>query len=510
MSKLKLAWNSLSGAGMFFTDASVSLIMTPIIVRELGRRDYGLWELMLSVVGYLGILDLGMAPAVIRHVAHAESKGDAQLLNRVFNTGIVALCGAGIIGASVIAILAIWGDSILGLSPGEVPFVGLLFGLFAAHLVLGFFLSSIVAFVMGLQYHRLINGVRMCTTLIQAFCIYQVLNSGGEPALIYMSITVLGINTLQSVIFFTWILRTTPVKLDMSSVSLQTARELITFGLKSTLLMAAGSLVKRATLFVTAHVVGVAAIAYFVIPNRLAEYAQALSLALGFPLTPYFTSLTSTGGIASAREAWLPITRALQLVALGMPVAVMWLGVPFLHRWMGAEYAENGRVVLYILCTALLFQGVACNGNRLLMSMGKHGRVATMAAVLAPVAVVASVYLGRLWGIVGIATAVASYIAVQAMGELYFACRELQLPIRVHLRGTVGRYLLPIALCCLAFWLMRRIEVPASYPAILVQGAVAGLVYLIAAFFFALESHERRSMIAWVARRAGRDIGSAA
>jgi O-antigen/teichoic acid export membrane protein len=505
VSRLKLAWNSLSGASLFFTDASVSLVMTPIIVAQLGRRDYGLWELMLSVVGYLGILDLGMGPAVIRHVAHAQAKENPEELTRVFNTGIVALCGAGVLGAAIIGILALWGSSILGLRPNEVPYLGILFGLFAVHLVLGFFLSSVVAFVMGLQYHRLINTVRMCTTVLQAFLVYTVLTSGREPALIYMSLAVLSINTLQATLFITWILRRSPVRLDFSVVSLQTARELLTFGLKSTLLMAAATLVKRAALFVTAHVVGVAAIAYFVIPNRLAEYAQALGLALGFPLTPYFTSLASgSGGIESARAAWLPITRALQLVALGMPVAVMWLGEAFLRRWMGAEYADHGRVVLYVLCSALMVQGVACNANRLLMSLGKHGRVALLAAVLAPVAVIASIFLGRQWGIVGIAAAVAGYAALQAVGELYFACRELQMPIASHLRGTAARYLLPLSICSLAFFLMRRIEVPSTYLAILSQGIAAGVLYLAAAFVFALQPDERRSIIAWVGQRARR------
>jgi len=78
VSRIRVVLNSLSGVGLFLTDAIVSLIMTPIIVLSLGNRDYGLWELMLSIVGYLGILDIGMGPAVMRDVAHAEARSDTS------------------------------------------------------------------------------------------------------------------------------------------------------------------------------------------------------------------------------------------------------------------------------------------------------------------------------------------------------------------------------------------------------------------------------------------------
>lgn len=501
VNKIKLAWNSLSGVGLFFTDAVISLVMTPIVVTALGRRDYGLWELMLSVVGYLGILDIGMSPAVMQQVAHAEAKEDQQQLNRVFNTGMAALCGAGVIGAAIIGVLSLWGDAILGLKPAELPYIGLLFGLFAVHLVVGFVMSAVTAFMMGLQYHRLINAVRVVTTLVQALLIYSVLMSEREPALVYMSLVVLSVNAVQTVLFMFWILRRSSIRIGVTFVSLQTARELLTFGLKSTLLMASATLLRRAALFVIAHVVSVAAVAYFVIPSRLAEYAQRLSLAMGFPLTPYFTALAGRGGIEAARAAWFPVTRALQFVALGMPVAVAWLGDPFLGRWMGSEYADNGRGVLYFLCGALLIQGVACNASRVLMSMGKHGRIALLSAALSPVAIVFSIYSGRRWGIVGIAGVLAGYSAIQAIGELYFACRELQILVWDHLCRTAARYVLPLSICAGTFFLLRQAEVPETYSEILLQGTVAGVIYLAASFLFALDRNERYVMIAWLRER---------
>lgn len=501
MSRIRVVMNSLSGVGLFLTDAIVSLIMTPIIVLSLGNRDYGLWELMLGIVGYLGILDIGMGPAVMRDVAHAEARSDTSQLNRVFNTGVAALGFAGLVGGLLVAALSVWGDRIVGVRSADVPYISLLFLLFALHLVVGFLMTAVTAFMMGLQQHRLINSVRIVMSILQALLVYKVLRSGVEPALIYMSMVVLGINSLQALGFAAWVLRRSPARLNSKDIRIDTARYLLTFGMKSTLLMASGALLKRAALFVIAHVVSVAAVVYFVIPNRLAEYAQSLGLAVGFPLTPYFAALDGQGGVDATREAWFPVTRALQLVTLGVPVGVAWMGEPFLNRWMGAEYAQNGHVVLYMLCGALLVQGAACNANRVLMSMGRHGRIALLSAILSPVAVGLSVVLGKQWGIIGVAAAIVIYGSLQACGELYFACKELRIAVSEHLRRTVATYIVPLLLCSGSFLALRHWSVPDTYDRILAHAAVGAATYLVSVFLFALHRRERQAMIAWLYTR---------
>ena len=52
----KLLLNSLSGTSFYLINIVVAFIMSPVIIRALGNRDYGLWELVMSVIGYMGLL----------------------------------------------------------------------------------------------------------------------------------------------------------------------------------------------------------------------------------------------------------------------------------------------------------------------------------------------------------------------------------------------------------------------------------------------------------------------
>ncbi len=67
----------------FFLTTAVSLLMMPFIVHTLGDRIYGLWALVATLLGYYGLLDFGLTPAVCQHIAVALGRGDREACNGV-------------------------------------------------------------------------------------------------------------------------------------------------------------------------------------------------------------------------------------------------------------------------------------------------------------------------------------------------------------------------------------------------------------------------------------------
>ena len=79
-----------------------ALLYTPVMLRLLGQSEYGLYQLVHSVVSYLGLLSLGFTSAYVRYFSIAKAKGledEVARLNGMFMTiflviaGIAALCG---------------------------------------------------------------------------------------------------------------------------------------------------------------------------------------------------------------------------------------------------------------------------------------------------------------------------------------------------------------------------------------------------------------------------------
>lgn len=56
----------------------ISIIYTPIMLRLLGQSEYGLYNLVNSVVSYLGLLNFGFGSAYVRYYSRYKVKDDKE------------------------------------------------------------------------------------------------------------------------------------------------------------------------------------------------------------------------------------------------------------------------------------------------------------------------------------------------------------------------------------------------------------------------------------------------
>jgi O-antigen/teichoic acid export membrane protein len=74
-----------------------NLVLTPILFRKLGVDDYGLWLILLSMVGLLYVLELGLGDNIVRAVTRHRASGNLEAARPVVANGVVlalAIAGA--------------------------------------------------------------------------------------------------------------------------------------------------------------------------------------------------------------------------------------------------------------------------------------------------------------------------------------------------------------------------------------------------------------------------------
>ena len=59
------------------------LIYTPIMLRLLGQSEYGLYQLVYSVVSYLSLLSFGFTASYMRFYSRAKAKKDEDEVSRL-------------------------------------------------------------------------------------------------------------------------------------------------------------------------------------------------------------------------------------------------------------------------------------------------------------------------------------------------------------------------------------------------------------------------------------------
>ncbi|CAN5184223.1 O13/O129/O135 family O-antigen flippase [soil metagenome] len=86
----------------------VALIAIPLLVKGLGTERFGIFILIWTLIGYFGLLDLGLGRAMTQAVAEILGKGNEEELPAVAWTGLLLTGLLGIVGATLLLIFVPW------------------------------------------------------------------------------------------------------------------------------------------------------------------------------------------------------------------------------------------------------------------------------------------------------------------------------------------------------------------------------------------------------------------
>lgn len=90
--KRTVARNILSNYAGTVVTMAAGFVTAPYLANKLGATGYGLWLLIGTFTGYLGLLDLGVRGSVGRFIAFHRARNDAKATNETLTTALILLC----------------------------------------------------------------------------------------------------------------------------------------------------------------------------------------------------------------------------------------------------------------------------------------------------------------------------------------------------------------------------------------------------------------------------------
>ena len=136
----QLKWGTISSNIQMVLGFLISLVYTPLMLRLMGQSEYGLYNLVLSVVSYLGVLNFGFTSAYMRFFSRGKIKEDKEKLaelNGMFLLLFLALATLALVAGTILSFRA---DLIFGnqLSPEELGKASVLMIILSINLAFGF------------------------------------------------------------------------------------------------------------------------------------------------------------------------------------------------------------------------------------------------------------------------------------------------------------------------------------------------------------------------------------
>jgi len=293
----------------------VSFFLSPFIVHQLGNTGYGIWVLVGSLTGYLGILDLGLRPAVVKYVAHYKALGDDENINRVVNTVLATF--------TVIASFVVIGSLILSYFSTEafkVPreyhiqlrVIIVIIGLnVAASFPFGVFSATLNA----LQRFDLNNVIQISVFLIRTVLVVLFLRLGG--GLIALGIIVLASSLAEFMLKARWCLKINPaMKVNRHLANSETFKTIAGFSAYTFIMSVAMRVSFQTDSIVIGAMISAEAITFFAIGASMIDYLSTLVSHMSVTVTPLASGLDALGDEDRMRKLLIIGTRFCLLVIL--------------------------------------------------------------------------------------------------------------------------------------------------------------------------------------------------
>ncbi len=485
-----------------FAVAMISFFLSPFIVHRLGNEAYGVWILLYSIVGYLGLLDLGVRSAVTKYLATLYATEQHEEANHIASAALALFAAAGFFAVLSTFALAQVGLGWFDVSPellGAARLVLQLGGLTVASAIIGGVFGGIVV---ARQRLDLLNLVSLIHEIVRAAAIVFALSDGGG----IVALAVIQLLTSLSLGLVTFALsrrvypEVKPWRFQFRRDHLQTV---LSFGFFATLLHASTMIVNYTDSLVIGAFLPISMITFFAISANLVEQARNLSAGISRSVSPVASALDVERDRSRVGQVLLSGARLSSLVCFPIVVTFLLRGHSFIGLWMGEEFAKPAGDVLFVLALGLWVYAGFHVCVAIIIGIDEHRGLVPAFIAEAICNAVLSILLVEHYGLLGVAfgTLIPRAVMSLAFGPLYTR-RVVGVPVRRYLGDVVLRPTLSMAFFAAATWATERYFPAANLAVYFAQVAVACPLALVGAWAMCLTAEERAQLRGLVRRSA--------
>ena len=411
----------------------IAFFLSPFVVHHLGATAYGIWILIMSLTGYLGLLDLGVRGTVTRYVAEFHTQGKHEEASRLVSSALVMFSVLGAVALTASTIAALVPSRLFHMPQKHLGLLLIVAGASVATTLIG---SVFGAVVVGLQQFEISNAIEIGLTIVKAVAILLALGDGGS--LLALALIQLVFSGLMLVTYALMSCRLYP-KLSVSYMLADkvSARLIFSFGSYLFLLSVSSYLIFYTDYLVVGTFLPLAMVTFFAIAGNLVASSRSLIDGLSFTITPLASSLNA--GRNRERIDLISLAGPRYATMLVLPIAITFAlrGKTFIGLWMGSGYADASGKVLQVLSVALVFSAANQVTRALMVGINKHRLVALVNIVEGIMNLALSIGLVQAIGIVGVAwgTALPNLATSLVFWPLYMR-RVLGIPVSTYVSST--------------------------------------------------------------------------
>ena len=328
----------------------VSIIYTPIMLRLLGQSEYGLYNLVASVVAYLGVLNFGFGSAYMRYYSRykvQEERDKIATLNGMF---LIIFSVIGLIAVIAGTVLALNTEVIFGseLTSRELSRAKILMMILVINLAISFpnivFTSHITANERFVFYKL----VQMIKTVVNPFVVLPVLILGYGSVGMVIVTTILNITIeITNAIYC---IKKLKMRFSFWNFDFKLMKEMTVFSSFIFINLVIDQINWNVDKFILGRFHGTVSVAIYGLAAQLNTYYLSLATAISSVFIPRVHRLVANSENNSEITKLFTRIGRVQFIILSLiSSGLIFFGRPFINMWAGKDYDGSYPIILLLI-----------------------------------------------------------------------------------------------------------------------------------------------------------------
>lgn len=471
-----------------FLNIVIGLLYTPWMINTIGKADYGLYTLAMSVIS-LFVFDFGLGSAITRFVSKylAEGRQDKvdNLLGLVFK---LYLLGDLIILLGLLVLYIFLSDIYQGLTLEEMEKFKVIFIIASMFCVISFPFIPLNGIIISYErfiqlkscdlIHKCIVVALMTACLLMGGGLFSLVlvNSVAGIIIILFKLAVLGKTRINAIQWRYW------DKVVLKSV--------LSFSVWVTVIQLAQRCIFNIAPSILAAFATSTAITILGIAICLEGYTYSFASAINGMFLPRVSRMVAKNNREEILKLMIRIGR-IQIYIIGlMCVGFICVGREFIQLWLGNGYDEVYICALLIILPSFLHLPQEI-GNTTIVAEGHVKLQAYAFLLMATINLILAYPMTKFFSVIGLCTSIMiAYVVRTIMMDVIFY-KTLHIDIFKFFKDSYMKIIPSLAFAVIFCFLFTNYYTQSGYIGFIVKTAVCTLVYILSVWFFAMDNSEK-------------------
>ena len=331
----------------------ISLIYTPIMIRLLGQNEYGLYNLVSSVIAYLGLLNFGFGSAYIRYYSKYKVKNDNDNISKLNGMFLVVFVCLAFIALIAGLTLSFFTKEVFGnkLTVEELKIARILMIILSINFAIK--LPNVVfsSYITANERFVFLKSVDILRNVLNPFFVLPMLLLGFGS--IGMALAVTFISIIVELIYIFYSFKKIKIKFYFKSFDKHLFKEMIIFSSFIFINMLVDQINWNVDKYIIGRIHGTASVAIYSVATFFNAFYLEISVAISSVFIPRVHRLVEEpNNKAEITKLFCKIGR-IQFIVLSLTLTgFIFFGRPFINWWAGAEYDQSYFIVIILILAA--------------------------------------------------------------------------------------------------------------------------------------------------------------